>query len=44
MSNPCHIEIIVTEKAAQVKREGDDSKKVQRLNARQIARKRITAA
>ncbi|CAH1756591.1 11730_t:CDS:2 [Entrophospora sp. SA101] len=41
MSNPCHIEIIVTEKVAQVKREDDGAKKVQRLNTRQIAKRRI---
>ncbi|CAG8606837.1 10604_t:CDS:2 [Ambispora gerdemannii] len=40
MSSPCHIEIIVTEEATKVKRE-DDTKKVQRLNRRQVARQRL---
>ncbi|CAG8474310.1 1400_t:CDS:10 [Ambispora leptoticha] len=40
MSSPCHIEIIVSEEETKVKRE-DDSKKVQRLNRRQVARQRL---
>ncbi|KAG9283946.1 hypothetical protein G9A89_005453 [Geosiphon pyriformis] len=43
MSSPCHIEIIVSEEAVKVKRE-DDDKKVQRLNRRQIARKRVLSS
>ncbi|CAG8705256.1 10029_t:CDS:2, partial [Funneliformis caledonium] len=43
MSSPCHIEIIVTEENAQVKRESDETKKVQRLNRRQLARRRLQA-
>ena len=41
MSSPCHIEIIVTEENAQIKRESDATKKVQRLNRRQLARRRL---
>ncbi|CAB4417584.1 unnamed protein product [Rhizophagus irregularis] len=44
MSSPCHIEIIVTEEAAQVKRESDNTKVQRRLNSRQLARKRLTAS
>ncbi|RIA96623.1 ribosomal protein L22/L17 [Glomus cerebriforme] len=43
MSSPCHIEIIVSEETAQINRESDDVKIVQRLNRRQRARKRLTA-
>jgi large subunit ribosomal protein L17e len=43
MSSPCHIEIIVTEENAQIKRESDATKKVQRLNRRQLARRRLIA-
>ncbi|RHZ82543.1 hypothetical protein Glove_109g140 [Diversispora epigaea] len=40
MSSPCHIEIIVSEEGSQVKRESDDTKKLARLNVRQLARRR----
>ncbi|CAG8771879.1 1009_t:CDS:1, partial [Dentiscutata heterogama] len=40
MSSPCHIEIIVSEENVQVKRESDVDKH-QRLNRRQIARRRL---
>ncbi|CAG8461428.1 635_t:CDS:2 [Paraglomus brasilianum] len=44
MSNPCHIEIIVSEEDAQVKKESE-GKDVQRLNRRQVAqRQRLLTA
>ena len=43
MSNPCHIEIIVSEEDAQVKKESQE-KQVQRLNRRQIAQRRLLPA
>ncbi|ORX81666.1 ribosomal protein rpl17 [Basidiobolus meristosporus CBS 931.73] len=42
MSSPCHIEIIVSEEDATVKREDDG--KAPKLNKRQLARKRLVAS
>ena len=43
MASPCHIEIIVVEKDAQVKK-ADDTKLVLKYTSRQAARKRLLAA
>jgi len=47
MSNPCHIEMILTENAEKVKKSDDSKERLIRLNSRQRgarARKAITAA